>query len=65
MSIGDPKNNPCPTGCPRREVGCHNVKTCERWAKHVERKRAQYRATLERGKDVRMSREMRRDIEKG
>lgn len=40
----------CPPDCPRRsaEPNCHDVETCEVWAKHVERQKAIYAARKER-----------------
>lgn len=28
--------------CPRRSLTCHNVETCEYWAKHEEKKKKRY-----------------------
>lgn len=48
----------CPKDCPRRSISpnCHNVETCEIWAKYVARKEAAHAA---RGK----AKKAERDIE--
>lgn len=51
--------SPCPKECPKRKVGCHNVETCENWAAHVARKKAQRQAAIARGASKRMSWEAR------
>ena len=49
----------CPKDCPNRRVDCHNVETCENWAKQVEENKARLKARHEKNAARRMSWESR------
>lgn len=49
----------CPKDCPNRKVGCHNVKTCENWAKQVEENRERLAKRREKNAARRLSWEER------
>ena len=60
MILGGEYKGPCPKDCQNRAPGCHNAKTCEHWAKHEEKKRAQRERNKERFASSRMSWEQRK-----
>ena len=55
----------CPRECPNRAPGCHNVATCENWAKQVEMHKKRLEARIAATTPKRMSWEMRASIERG
>lgn len=57
-------DGPCPKDCKERKVGCHNAQTCERWAAHMEKKKAQRKAAFARYSASRMRWEARAAAER-